>query len=216
MMETDSAAVRFSSDVWKWYKKLSDKTKVECTLCEKKIAYRGGTTNLRNHLMSKHPLTYKPKTKKGEGSSMGSVLKMQTTLDTAVKPRCCSESRAKEISERILLMIVLDLRPVRAVEGHGFKDLMHYLKPGYTVPSRKHFTKLLRHKHSLSKEKLCSKFEETDSIALTTDIWTSAATEAYITVTAHYIEIATKLKQICETLELVTKYLNLFMIELLT
>ena len=61
-MENDSAAVRFSLDVWKWYKKLSDKTKVECTLCQKKIhvhvAYRGGTTNnLRNHLMSKHPLT---------------------------------------------------------------------------------------------------------------------------------------------------------------
>ena len=152
-MENDSAAVSFSLDVWKWYKKLSDKTKVECTLCQKKIhvhvAYRGGTTNnLRNHLMSKHPLTYKPKTKKGEGSSTGSVSQTQTTLDTAVKPRYCSESRAKEISERILLMIALDLRPVRVVEGHGFKDLMHYLKPGYTIPSRKHFTKLLRHKHS--------------------------------------------------------------------
>ena len=120
-------------------------------------------------------------------------------------------------------MIALDLRPVRVVEGHGFKDLMHYLEPGYTIPSRKHFTKLLRHKHSLGKERLCSKFEEADSIALTTDIWTSAATEAYmyITVTAHYldldwklqafvlqtaafpkrhtgVEIATKLKQICD------------------
>ena len=62
-MENDSAAVRFSSDVWKWYKKLSDKTKVECILCQKKI---GGTTNFRNHLMSKHPLTYKPKTKKAK------------------------------------------------------------------------------------------------------------------------------------------------------
>ena len=115
-------------------------------------------------------------------------------------------------------MIALDLRPVRVVEGHGFKDLMHYLEPGYTIPSRKHFTKLLRHKHLLGKEKLCSKFEEADSIALTTDIWTSAATQAYIT---HYldlewklhafvlqtaafperhtgVEIATKLKQICD------------------
>ena len=156
-----------------------------------------------------------------ERSSTGSVSQTQTTLDTAVKPRYCSESRAKEISERILLMIALDLRPVRVVEGHGFKDLMHYLEPRYTIPSRKHFTKLLRHKHSLGKEKLCSKFEEADSIALTTDIWTSAATEAYITVTAHYldlewklhafvlqtaafperhtgVEIATKLKQICD------------------
>ena len=91
-MENDSAAVRFSLDVWRWYKKMSDKTKVECTLCQKKIAYRGGTTNLRNHLMSKHPLTYKPKTKKGEGSSTGSVSQTQTILDTAVKPRYCSES----------------------------------------------------------------------------------------------------------------------------
>ena len=44
------------------------------------------------------------------------------------------------------------------ISGHGFKDLMSCLKPGYTIPSRKHITKQLHHKH------LCSKFEETDSI----------------------------------------------------
>ena len=108
MMENDSAAVCFSLDSWKWYKKLWDNTKVKWT----RILYRLCFTT-------------------------------QTTLDMAVKPRYCSESRAKEISKCILLMITLDLRPVRVVEGHGLKDLMHYLQPGYTISSRKHFTKLL-------------------------------------------------------------------------
>ena len=65
---------------------------------------------------------------------------------------------------------------------------MHCLKPGYTIPSRKHFMKQLHHKHN---ETLCSKFEETDSIALTTDIWTSTA---YITVTVRYLDQEWKLQ----------------------
>ena len=75
------------------------------------------------------------------------------------------------------------------MEGQGFKDLMKYVEPGYTVPSRKHIGKLLKHRHSLSIEKLKEKLDkEAESVALTTDIWTSVATEAYITVTAHYFE----------------------------
>ena len=85
-------------------------------------------------------------------------------------------------------MIALDLRPVRMVEAQGFRDLMAYLEPGYRIPCRKQFTKILRYKHSLLKGKLCEKLKETDSVALTTDIWTSAATEAYITVTVHYFD----------------------------
>ena len=75
------------------------------------------------------------------------------------------------------------------VECEGFKRWLSYLEPGYTIPSRKHFTKLLRLKHASCSEKLVKQLQdELTSIALTTDIWTSRAVEAYITVTAHYLD----------------------------
>ena len=171
--------------------------------------------------MSKHPLTYKPKASKVEETSK------QRTLDVVVKPRYCAEGKSKEITDKILMMIALDLRAVRIVEGRGCKTLMNYVEPGYTVPSRKHISTLLKHKHSLFMGKLKENLDketlvkETESIVLTTDIWISATTEAYITVTVHYfdmylkiqsfvlqtsafperhtgIDIATKLKEICD------------------
>ena len=56
------------------------------------------------------------------------------------------------------------------------------------MPSRKHVTKILRQKHDVAKTRLKTKLEQdAESVALTTDIWTSTATEAYVTVSAHYI-----------------------------
>lgn len=70
---------------------------------------------------------------------------------------------------------------------------MACLEPGYTVPSRKLITSMIRRKHEVGKELLCEKLKAASSVALTTDIWTSRATQAYITVTAHYISIDWKL-----------------------
>ena len=46
---------------------------------------------------------------------------------------------------------------------------------------------MIQNKHKSVKEKLQTKLEEANSISLSTDIRSSAATEAYITVTVHYI-----------------------------
>ena len=80
------------------------------------------------------------------------------------------------------------------MEGNEFVKLLHYLEPGYMVPSRKHVTKMIQKKHASIREKLQAKLDkEAILISLTTNIWTSAATEAYITVSAHYISPEWKL-----------------------
>ena len=175
-----SSSGRVPSDVWKFFEKQKETKKAKCTLCCKELAFHGGTSNLRDHLLKVHPLSYrKPETR--SRVQLGA-------LDSFVKPRQCSEARSREITQRIAHMLALDLRPLRTVECDGFRELMAYLEPGYKVPSRPHVTSVLRHKHDLGKEQLRKKLQdEATSIALTTDIWTSAATEAYITVSAHYI-----------------------------
>ena len=158
---------------------------MQCNICSKELAYSGGTTNLREHLVSKHPLQYQPALK--STCSAGSTL-TQATLLSFTKATCCSEAQAKEITERICEMIALDTRPIRMVEGEGFHQLLDFLEPGYTIPSRKQFTAMVEHKHGLGKEKLKLQLkEEAINVALTTDIWTSTAVEAYMTVILHYI-----------------------------
>ena len=57
--------------------------------------------------------------------------------------QACTESRSKEITDRIANMIALDMKPIRMVEDEGFHSLLAFLEPGYKIPSRKHFSKLI-------------------------------------------------------------------------
>ena len=153
------------SDVWTWFVKCDGRKKAKCNLCGKELAFHGGTTNLREHLSAKHPLDYKYK-RKEDGS--------QKKFD--VYTRHCSKACHKVITEKIFGLIIQDMRPVAMVEEQGFRDMMTYLEPGYTIPSRKQFTALIQHKHDLAKEELKLKMKEKAiGMVLTTDIWTSVA-----------------------------------------
>ena len=111
------------------------------------------------------------------------------------KAEKCSKEKEKEITYRILYMILADLRPVQMVKCTGFKSLKSYLEPGYQIPSRKYFTSLLQQQHLSCKEVLITKFEkEAVSFALTTNIWTSPVVETYITVMAHYLDSSWKMQ----------------------
>ena len=64
---------------------------------------------------------------------------------------------------------------------------MTFLQPGYKLPSRKYITTVLKRKHDVGKEQLKKNLKEALSVSLTTDIWSSLATEGYVTVSAHYL-----------------------------
>ena len=141
----------------------------------KKLAYHGGTTNLREHLISRHNSEYKPDPKQK------SILNYSTS-------KSCSVARKNRIMELIVDFIALDMCPLRTVEGKGFLRLLSYLEPGYIVPNASHISTLVNCKHKLGKQKLMDILEKDAlSLSLTTDKWTSIANEAYLTVSAHYI-----------------------------
>ena len=85
------------------------------------------------------------------------------------------------------------VRPIAVVDGRGFNKLLTCPEPGYTVPSRTFVMNSLKQRYSILKQKLqesmCARY-----LAFTTDIWTSRATEAYMTITAHYISDEWKLE----------------------
>ena len=147
--------------------------------------YAGGTSNLMHHLEAKHPNEY-CKAKSEESGNESDKLMKQTSLPICPRVKGCSLSRNKEVNTAIADFVVLDLHPIAVVDGCGFNKLLTCLEPGYTVPSRMFVMNSLKQRYSVMKQKL----QESLSIrklADTTDIWTSRATEAYMTITAHYI-----------------------------
>lgn len=81
------------------------------------------------------------------------------------------------------------------VQNSGFQNLLHVLEPRYTIPSRQHFSdKALPELYEKKKTELKSNLAEAVAVALTTDGWTSRATESYVTITCNYIDKEWKLR----------------------
>jgi len=102
----------------------------------------------------------------------------QLSLEVDPSMKKCSLACSKEIHAAKLDFIVLDLRPIAAVDGNGFKCLLKCIVPGYVVPSRTFVMNSLKQRYTTIKHKLQESFCLCDSLALTSDIWTSNATQA--------------------------------------
>jgi hypothetical protein len=100
----------------------------------------------------------------------------------------CTPERSKIITEMIAKVVVGDLHPIAMVDGSHFQNLVRFLEPGYVMPSRPQITKVIEQQHATLKERIKSEFTEIEFVCLTTDAWTSTATEAYLGVTAHYLK----------------------------
>ena len=87
------------------------------------------------------------------------------------------------------------------VEDDGFRAMIHTLIPGYTLPSRTHFTKLMERKYeqTFNEVKTALNNGNNSKLAFPTDVWTSVAIEAYLGVTCHYITDDWDMKSICLT-----------------
>ncbi len=118
------------SDVWKYCSKSSDSS-VKCGLCDKELTYSGTTSNLRDHLLRRHAVKYKPQQQK-------------TLVSLRQK---CPKSKAKAVMNLLVDVVTMDLRPIAIVEGVGMTRLLKYLEPGFTMPSRKHIAKLVQAKY---------------------------------------------------------------------
>lgn len=98
-----------------------------------------------------------------------------------------SEKRKREITEKIVDFIALDMRPINVVRGDGFKEMFEFLEPGYTIPKRDTIMHGLTSKFNTTKEILVKKIQSCTAVSFTTDTWTSIKSEGYMTVTAHFM-----------------------------
>ena len=75
------------------------------------------------------------------------------------------------------------------VSGEVFRDFMAFMEPEYHLPSTTHFMHLIERRYEAIKEKMLGILQDrADSVVITADIWTSIATDGYLTVIVHYLK----------------------------
>lgn len=104
-------------------------------------------------------------------------------------------ARQEAITKKLTEFICKDMRPVNISQGDGFKEFIREIEPRYTISSRGTITNRIVKLYNTTKENI-RKIISGQSIALTTDGWTSVATDSYVTVTAHFINEDWEMKDI--------------------
>ena len=175
------------SSVWQYFKKNATGDKTTCTLCQRDLVFKGGSTSsMKKHIRNVHKSIMLDNPSRQ--ATVGTKVVKQTTLMDFRKPKLPppSKTRQDEFVKALAWMCAVDLRPINIVTGIGFKRVCYVLNPTFTVPSRPTVAKHLNLLYDEVKEELISKMEGRH-VAITTDMWTSVANIGYITVTAHFI-----------------------------
>ena len=158
-----------------------DKTFAVCKTCHTKIKHVGNTTNFTNHVDRWHPELASITTQKVDTSQPRIDESLVSTLPH-------NSERAKRITRSVACFIAKDLRPYSVVENAGFRHMLKTIEPRYKLPTRATFTdSALPALYKETKAKVMESMCKASRVAITSDAWTSVATESYVTITAHYI-----------------------------
>jgi len=168
------------SSVWEHMTKLPG-NKVQRKLCLKEMAYAksSSTSTMIYHLRSMHPSIFKESNTNSKQPSL---------LSFRVGPqRPCSESRHEKITALVVKCIVANMMPLSFVENTEFRELMAFVEPSYVVARRSTTGARLDSTKAKITKKAAKEMQSVPAVHITTDIWTSLANDAYISVTASYI-----------------------------
>ncbi|CAI5682808.1 zinc finger BED domain-containing protein 1-like [Oreochromis niloticus] len=160
---------------------LMDKTTTVCRMCHAMVNYiDGNTTNMNAHLRRHYPSA---KTS-GSRQKQQQAHMLQTLPESFGQPLAHDSKRAKEIDRAIATFTAVDMRPFSVVENTGFQEMLRVLEPRYSIPSRTYFTNTaVPALYKETKAKLETAVSAAPAVALTSDSWTSRATQSYLTVT---------------------------------
>ena len=80
------------------------------------------------------------------------------------------------------------MRPIAIVCDKGLKELLNFSEPNYHLPSTTHVSALTQNDFDDGKAALSARLPVANSIALTTDVWTSKAMQTFATPTGHLVD----------------------------
>uniref|UniRef100_A0A1A8JA70 BED-type domain-containing protein n=1 Tax=Nothobranchius kuhntae TaxID=321403 RepID=A0A1A8JA70_NOTKU len=194
--EVERPPPSFRSGLWNFFgfhvkrdpdgKRITDKTTTVCRRCHTMLNYvSGNPTNMTVHLRRHHP---DAQTSGGRNKHQ-QPSKQQALPESFRQPFTRDSKRAKEIDRAIATFIAVDMRPFSVVDNIGFQETLRVLEPRYNLPSRTYFTETaVPALYNETKAKLETAVSAAPAVALTSDGWTSRATQSSLAVTVHYID----------------------------
>ena len=177
--------------VWQYHDRGTEKHR--CKLCQRTYTRQSGISNLFAHLKSAHPrefsLTQTEAKEPDVPSSSKSTIALYFSSSATTKSRPCSSARAGDLTEKIIDWLVNSCRPLCTVADQGFVNLLSFTEPDFRVPSRTHVSSLINKRHADAKKELVTLLKTAcvNGVTITTDGWTSSATQSYVTYTVHCI-----------------------------
>ena len=202
------------SVIWNYFTINKDDSDIAiCVICQCNIR-RGksckeySTSPLITHLRTKHAEKYKEfdaqqqtiifpgpsSATKSVNSLFAEQTKKQPTLVDCLeskKPFDSNHPRAKEITKQIAQMIAVDIQPMSVVENIGFRRLIQFMEPRYTLLSRQYMSEfVIPSLYQEAKSKLSALLlqDGENLFSFTTDIWTSENSScSFISLTVHFV-----------------------------
>ncbi len=195
------------SAVWAYFIVKKEDTRLAiCNSCKCEVM-RGGnrtknfsTSNLISHLKFRHTEIYKDyQMKVTAKQTLPTTNKpVQQTLDNTKKFDKDS-AKAKAINCKVMEMIAIDDQPFSIVEDFGFRRLIEFIEPRYSLPSRRHFADVLLpalyNEVAAHIQMLLGK--NVTGISFTTDLWSSDVSPvSMLSLTAQWIEDSFEMRRV--------------------
>ncbi|XP_054084906.1 uncharacterized protein LOC105218419 isoform X1 [Zeugodacus cucurbitae] len=133
-------------------------------------------------------------------SQTKSSLQENTTVQSQVQgpmDRCINNAnsfsaggrRYDQATTALLRMIAVDNMPLCTTERPGFRKFIKTLQPLYHIPCVPTITNAMSRKYQDLSNKIKLELRQTESVCLTTDIWTHQHTmKSYLGLTVHYLK----------------------------
>ena len=100
-----------------------------------------------------------------------------------------SSPRWNELTQAICYFLAKDMQPLDTVNDTGFRTMLKKFEPRYIPPDRKTLsTHYLPQLYRAETDRVKKLLDPISSYSCTTDMWTSRAQHAYISLTVHYLD----------------------------
>lgn len=174
---------KLTSEVWKFFEMMpmddTKEKKCRCKSCGQQYncASKYGTGNMKRHIK---------KCVRIHTKDIGQLMFDQANGTFSTRSRNFNQERFREL---FINAIVKHDLPLSFVEYDGIRALLSYLQPEIAHISRNTARLDIRKMHADYIAKITKQMKHAPGrICLTSDCWTSIATDGYLSLTAHYID----------------------------
>src|SRR4051812_43082094 len=92
-----------------------------------------------------------------------------------------TSNRQLVANQKLMTWIINSVQPINTVDNECLSDFLNYINSNYKIPNEKNLKLLIHQSFNWSKSEMKKLLEKSsETISLTTDLWTSRAKQGFI------------------------------------